>query len=326
MLQYMYSRHLCISHSPVYTPGHSAAYLTRGSLHSRSLARSFACCFLRATNKGVGHLRRASVIIQGLVAHPAKVHVTVVLGGPPVPALVEELSGHARVRLVYLPRVFASDSQTWKLVGEDGEEIDDAWKGRRRARLMAIYEETMPTVVMIEMFPFGRRRFHFELEPLLDRCYEDAEGGAEGGARRRPAIVCSVRDVLVTGKTAHHAWAAEKIWTYFDKVLVHGDEEVLGFGRTFECLDDIREFVVHTGTDWLGLTVRDSVWLSVYDVCVRLLLHLLMHLVVVMGCVSETPTWMVQCELRRGNTIGILEHVRATCGRFDLIRVCCCNV
>ena len=134
---------------------------------------------------------------------------------------------------------------------------------------MAIYEETMPTVVMIEMFPFGRRRFHFELEPLLDRCYEDAEGGAEGGARRRPAIVCSVRDVLVTGKTAHHAWAAEKIWTYFDKVLVHGDEEVLDFGRTFECLDDIREFVVHTGMDWLGLTVRESVLLSVFMcVCV----------------------------------------------------------
>jgi hypothetical protein len=164
--------------------------------------------------------------------------------------------------------VFATDSQTWKLVGEDGEEIDDAWKARRRARLMAIYEETMPTVVMIEMFPFGRRRFHFELEPLLIGCYVDAVGGAVGEAvgeaRRRPAILCSVRDVLVTGKTAHHAWAAEKIWTYFDKVLVHGDEEVLDFGRTFECLDDIREFVVHTGTDWLGLTVKESVLLRVF--------------------------------------------------------------
>jgi predicted glycosyltransferase len=55
---------------------------------------------------------------------------------------------------------------------------------------------------MIEMFPFGRRRFHFELEPLLDHCYSKSP---------RPLILCSTRDVLVTPRSGHHPWASDKV-------------------------------------------------------------------------------------------------------------------
>ncbi len=199
--------------------------------------------------RGVGHLRRASVIARGLVAADEAVHVTVVMGGPRVPALVEELRGHPRVTLAYLPQVFAADTQVWQLVDETGRRIDDAWMARRRDRLLQVYDDLEPDVVMIEMFPFGRRRFHFELEPLLDRCYDDSqsEGAHRRRGGRRPVILSSVRDVLVKPGKGAHAWAADKIWTYFDKVLVHGDPAVIPFGDTFQNAAEIGEWLAYTG-------------------------------------------------------------------------------
>jgi predicted glycosyltransferase len=88
-----------------------------------------------------------------------------------------------------------------------------AWQQRRRDLLLDLLRSVRPAAVLVELFPFGRRKFHFELEPLLDACFEQDP---------RPAVLCSVRDVLVVpydGVSAQQ-WAADKTLTYFDAVLV----------------------------------------------------------------------------------------------------------
>ena len=58
-------------------------------------------------------------------------------------------------------------------------------------RFLALYREVDPDVVLIELFPFGRRQFGFELLPLLEAIHS---------ARNRARVACSVRDVFVTSK------------------------------------------------------------------------------------------------------------------------------
>ena len=60
-------------------------------------------------------------------------------------------------------------------------------------RLARLYREVEPQVLITELYPFGRRPFRFELEPLL-------AGAAEG--RARPLVIASVRDILVPSTKA----------------------------------------------------------------------------------------------------------------------------
>ena len=63
--------------------------------------------------------------------------------------------------------------------------------------VLAALHETRPAVVLIEMYPFGRRRFEFELVPLLDAAHSMAED--------RPRVVCSLRDILVQRPAARRS-------------------------------------------------------------------------------------------------------------------------
>ncbi len=63
--------------------------------------------------------------------------------------------------------------------GADGRPVGERWKAERRAALLAAFRAADPDVLLIEMFPFGRRRFRFELLPLLE------------AARGRARIACS---------------------------------------------------------------------------------------------------------------------------------------
>src|SRR5690349_17431575 len=111
---------------------------------------------------GIGHLRRASAIARALVAAGAKVDF--VIGGQPVSGIVPD-----GARLVQLPPAVASDAQFTNLLDEHGEKVDDTWKAKRRGALLSAFEEARPDIVLLEMYPFGRRQFRFELLPLLER-------------------------------------------------------------------------------------------------------------------------------------------------------------
>src|SRR3990172_6515488 len=83
---------------------------------------------------------------------------------------------------VQLPPALAGDATFAEIVDPDGRPIDDAWRARRRALLLDAFARADPRVVLIELYPFGRRAFRFELSPLLE---------AAIGRRPPPALVCS---------------------------------------------------------------------------------------------------------------------------------------
>jgi predicted glycosyltransferase len=143
------------------------------------------------------------------------------------------------VRVVQLPAASAADLSFRTLLDEDGRAIDDAWKRRRAARLLAAWREADPQVLLLELFPFGRRQMRFELLPLLE---------AAAAAPRRPAILSSVRDILGGLKTPERrAETLGLVERYFDRVLVHGDPGVVPFERTFPGAARIADRIAYTG-------------------------------------------------------------------------------
>ena len=181
---------------------------------------------------GIGHLKRAATLARSLAAQGMQ--VTLVSGGQPVPGI--SLDG---VRLVQLPPASAADLSFKVLLDASGRAIDDAWKRKRADALLAAWRSADPQVLVLELFPFGRRQLRFELLPLLDTA---------AAAPRRPAIVCSVRDILGGQKSAQRQEeTVSLVEQHFDRVLVHGDAGVLGFERTFPLAARIAAKLHYTG-------------------------------------------------------------------------------
>ncbi len=181
---------------------------------------------------GIGHLKRAATLARA--AAEAGLDVTLVSGGQAVPGLA--LGG---ARLIQLAPVRAAD-QTFKvLVDADDREIDDAFRDARRARLLRVFADIEPDIVVTELFPFGRRQLRFELLPLLDAAVR---------AAWRPAIVCSVRDILVEPpKPERVAEMLDLVGRYYDVVLVHGDPTLIPFDETFAPAHRIADKLRYTG-------------------------------------------------------------------------------
>ncbi len=181
---------------------------------------------------GIGHLRRAALLARALGR--AGLDVVFVTGGVAVPEM--DVGG---ARVAQLPPVRTRDARFLALVDERGREVDEAWKAARAECLLAIFHETRPKTLLIEMFPFGRRQMRFELLPRLE---------AAGAARPRPRIVSSLRDVLTAQRNPEKVrWIVETFERYFDLVLVHGDPEFLPLERSFPEAREIADKTRYTG-------------------------------------------------------------------------------
>lgn len=178
---------------------------------------------------GVGHTMRAAALTRAM--QRCGLDVTYVAGG--FAGVPLDLGGAA---MRNLPPVRAQDARFGALLDADGQEIDDAWRARRKAQLLDAYREIDPAIVLIEMFPFGRWPFRFELLPLLD------------AARGRARVVCSVRDILVPKtKPSRLDTIVDLIERYFDTVLVHGDPSFIRFEETFPPAQRIAAKLRYTG-------------------------------------------------------------------------------
>ncbi len=166
---------------------------------------------------GLGHLVR-SLAIAGAVAERSDV---LFCSGGRVPAGLAIPPG---VELVTLPPV--GTDEHGELCSLDPEySLNQAWDGRRQ-QLLEHFDRFDPDAVVVELFPFGRRKFAAEFIALLERARQG----------RRRVVVSSVRDLLVDAhpdKQQHDDGAAERLDTYFDAVIVHGDPRFARLEETF---------------------------------------------------------------------------------------------
>jgi predicted glycosyltransferase len=109
----------------------------------------------------------------------------------------------------------------------------------RRATMLSVAAEAPVAALVVELYPFGRKKFASEIDPLIDHV------GGQGGK-----IVCSVRDVLVNGRmdqARHDQRAADALNGQFDAVLVHSDDRIFKLNDSFKPERPLTIKVHHTG-------------------------------------------------------------------------------
>jgi predicted glycosyltransferase len=187
---------------------------------------------------GLGHVERAARLVRALVQ--AGEPVVLVLGGRLTPPI--EVAGATVVRL---PPLAAADEAASALARPDGQPPDPAYLAARREQLLACLSVHDPSVVLLELFPFGRHAFAFELGPLLLALADDRR--RRGAAAPRVAV--SLRDVLVTRRLPAWAELAALAVTrqWIDRVLVHGSPDLVPLDRTFTLAPRLGRRLVYTG-------------------------------------------------------------------------------
>ncbi len=180
---------------------------------------------------GIGHLQRSLRIAEALVERG--VAVTLVSGGMPA-----ALPVHPAIRFVQLPPVRARDAR-FELIDGAGRPLDDALRQRRRAALLAAFAAARPDAVVIEGFPFARRAFRFELDPLI---------AAARATQPRPRLIASVRDIVAVRDDPERRRAiVARVRAEFDAVLVHGDPALVPFEASFPAAPEIADRLIYTG-------------------------------------------------------------------------------
>ena len=181
---------------------------------------------------GIGHFFRTLEICRALSDH----EVVLVTGGARIDI---NLPGH--IQEVSLPSLLMDKEFKNLLTGEKKNSVPEIKQERRRA-LFKLYKETAPDLFMIELYPFGRGAFSFEIDPVLK--------GIRYGILKPARVVCSLRDILVDKKKytpSYEARVVASLNRYFDALLIHADPALLKLDETFSRVNAVTIPVVYTG-------------------------------------------------------------------------------
>lgn len=179
---------------------------------------------------GIGHLIRSMAIARGLT-QDFKVYF--VNGGE----VIQDFPIPDGIEVINLPAIKTDPNFRELQVPEGFADVDEALAYRREL-LLEVCDRIRPTAVMVELFPFGRRRFSTELIPLLEQA-------KEYGAK----TICSLRDIVVTkqDQARHEAKVCKLMNRYFDQLLIHGDPKFLPLENSFSRVQDLTCEVHYTG-------------------------------------------------------------------------------
>jgi predicted glycosyltransferase len=180
---------------------------------------------------GLGHLMRTLRLAESFSGHDA---VAVICGGE-VP---EKLAVPHGVELHCLAPL--SINASGKLCDPLGSETAQRLLQIRADDAAEFARGFKPDVLVVEMYPLGRKKFGTEVQALIDAARHIS------GAK----VVCSVRDILVTTRADQLDFdrnAVDVLNNDFDVLLVHADPNFVDFAESLSTYAAIRIPVHYTG-------------------------------------------------------------------------------
>jgi len=176
---------------------------------------------------GVGHFFRTLELTRAM----EKFEVILITGGDHVEVPLPDHVRQVRLEGLMMDKDFSA------LHCVNPENSLDQVKEERKEALLDLLAQEHPDIFLIELYPFGRRAFRFELIPAL----EYLKGNCK--------IVCSLRDILVEKsdpeKYENRVITALNQW--FDAVFVHSDTNLIRLDTTFSRLAAINVPLIYTG-------------------------------------------------------------------------------
>jgi len=202
-----------------------------------SSARAFAArptlLFYCQHSLGIGHLTRSFALVQAL----ATCFRVVFLNGGRLPP---DIQVPRDCELIDLPPLGMDDGHT--VVSRDGSHDVAQAQLKRRELIERCARMLRPAVLLVELFPFGRKKFAGEILSLI-RLIRRQPGA--------PAMVaCSLRDILVDARPDQQRHDERARWLtdrYFDAVLVHADPGFARLEDSFRPKQALRTPVHYTG-------------------------------------------------------------------------------
>ena len=197
-----------------------------------ALARP-ALLFYCQHSLGIGHLTRSFALATAL----AQTFRVVFLNGGRLPPGLPVPQG---IKVIDLPPLGMDDGHT--LVSRDAAHDVAQAVARRRTLIEAAVQQHRPAVLLVELFPFGRKKFAGEILPMIRLARRHRGGPAK--------VVCSLRDILVDARPDQQQhddrarWLCER---YFDAVLVHADPALARLEDSFRPRRALRVPVHYTG-------------------------------------------------------------------------------
>jgi predicted glycosyltransferase len=179
---------------------------------------------------GIGHLTASLRIIEALLPHG--VEVDLIYGG--LDAAMPH--GQPGLRALRLPTLLHDEDSGAFFVPDGGGSIEQVWA--ERARASAAFLRPPYAGVVLEFFPFGRRRFKDEIGALL---------GAVREASGPVPVFTSVREVLVPRDVAKERRMVASVRKHIHTVFVRGDPQVIRLDETFSLAPEIADKLCYTG-------------------------------------------------------------------------------
>lgn len=181
---------------------------------------------------GIGHLHRSLEICRAI----ARDHqIVLILGGPDADI---DSSG---LNLFHLPGLRMDQEFNNLIPCTPGSSVEEV-RSKRKKLIFSHFTDYQPEVFITELYPFGRKAFRFELDPVLS--------GIRDGSLPPCRCYCSVRDILVEKQQDRKIFEQRVVQTlnnFFSGVLVHSDPDVIRLDRTFSRMKDISIPVSYTG-------------------------------------------------------------------------------
>jgi predicted glycosyltransferase len=178
---------------------------------------------------GVGHLTCSLRIIEQLLRH---CDVDLIQGGLDAGSTIS----HPGYRNLRLPTLL-HDSDTGGFYDPDEQgELDDVWEARAAA--IGGFLQWPYDAIVVEFYPFGRRRFKREIQAMF-RSVREHCGPVP--------IFCSVREVLVPRPVETERRMVESVRKHIHTVFIRGDADVVRFDETFSLAKEIADRLCYTG-------------------------------------------------------------------------------
>ena len=181
---------------------------------------------------GMGHLVRALTLAESL----AKRFQVVFLNGGRFPNHTVAPLG---VEVINLPPIGMAEDNS--IYSQDPQYSLAEAQSNRRQMILSAFADYRPQAILIELFPFGRKKFAGELLPLLK---------AVRRSENHPLVMCSLRDIMVNARkdqVRHDNRARWLIDRYFDGILVHSDPQFASLDESFKPTKPLQKPVFYTG-------------------------------------------------------------------------------
>ena len=180
---------------------------------------------------GVGHFFRTLEILKALTDHEN----VMVTGGEEINTPLPE-----HVRKIHLPEIMMDLDYKGFLTTDAELSLDDV-KAKRADQFYRLFETEAPDLLVVELYPFGRNAFRFELNPVLK--------AIRNNDLPKCKVICSIRDILVEKKDQieFEERVIKRLNRWFEAVLVHSDPNLIKLDDTFSRISDIKPIIHYTG-------------------------------------------------------------------------------